>query len=98
TETSAMLSPTSFDNKFGRMLLTDDMRAKGESFAGKASNVALNVHCVPTVYDAVYMPGEESIVNLNGMDHVNTYNHLRTPLEREPKTADEKAAIKMAER
>lgn len=98
SETSAMLSPASFDGKFGRMLLTDDMRAKGESFAGKASNVALNVHCIPTVYDAVYMPGEETIVNLNGMDHVNTYNHLRTPLEREPKAADEKAAIKMAER
>lgn len=98
SETSAMLSPAAFDAKFGRMLLTDDMRSKGESFAGKASNVALNIHCIPTVYDSIYMPGEETIVNINGMDHVNTYNHLRTPLEREPKTADEKNAIKMAER
>ncbi len=98
SETSAMLSPAAFDAKFGRMLLTDDMRSKGESFAGKASNTALNVHCIPTVYDSIYMPGEETIINVNGMDHVNTYNHLRTPLEREPKAADEKAAIKMAER
>lgn len=98
TETGAMLSPASFDGKFGRMLLTDDMRAKGEAFNGKASATALNVHCIPTVYDAIYMPGEESIVNVNGMDHVNTYNHLRTPLEREPTTKDEKDAIKIAER
>lgn len=98
SETSAMLSPAAFDAKFGRMLLTDDMRSKGESFAGKASNVALNVHCIPTVYDSIYMPGEETIVNLNGMDHVNTYNHLRTPLEKEPKTADERNAVKTAER
>src|SRR5690606_38815652 len=95
---SAMLSPAAFDAKFGRMLLTDDMRSKGESFAGKASNVALNIHCIPTVYDSIYMPGEETLVNLNGMDHVNTYNHLRTPLEKEPKTADERNAVKMAER
>ena len=98
SETSAMLSPAAFDAKFGRMLLTDDMRSKGESFAGKASNVALNIHCIPTVYDSIYMPGEETLVNLNGMDHVNTYNHLRMPLEKEPKTADERNAVKMAER
>lgn len=98
SETSAMLSTAAFDGKFGRMLLTDDMRSKGESFAGKASNVALNVHCIPTVYDSIYMPGEETLVNINGMDHVNTYNHLRTPLEREPRNADERNAIKLAER
>ena len=79
------------------MLLTDDMRAKGESFNGKASAVALNVHCIPTVYDSIYMPGEEVIINVNGMNHVNTYNHNHTPIEKEPTTRDEKAAIKMAE-
>lgn len=98
TETSAMLTPTAFDNKFGRMLLTDQMRSAGDSFGGKPSNVALNVHCIPTVYDTVYMPGEESIVNLNGMDHVNTYNMLLTPLEKQPKTKDEKDAVLTAEK
>jgi len=98
TETSAMLTPAAFDAKFGRMLLTDEQRVQGESFAGKASNVALNVHCIPTVYNTIYMPGEGSILEVNGMDHVNTYNHLRTPLECEPTTADEKNAIKIAER
>ena len=97
-ETSAMLSVAAFDAKFGRVLLTDDMRSKGESFAGRASNVALNVHCIPTVYDSIYMPGDETILNVNGMDMVNTYNHMRTPLEKEPKSRDEKAAIEMAER
>lgn len=97
-ETGLRLSPTAFDNTYGRMLLTDDMRAAGESFNGKASNVALNVHCVPTVYDMIYMPGEDSLLQINGVDMVNTYNHFRTPLEKEPKTADEKAAVKMAQR
>jgi len=98
SELGSMLSPAAFDGKFGRMLLTDEMRSKGESFAGRASNVALNVHCIPTVYDSVYLPGEEVIVNLNGMDHVNTYNHLRTPLEIEPKNNDAKTAIAIAEK
>lgn len=98
TDTSSMLSPTAFDNKFGRMLLTDEMRSKGESFNGKPSNVALNVHCIPTVYDSIYIPGDEIIVNINGVDMVNTYNHLRTPIEKEPKTLDQRNAIKMAER
>ena len=98
SETSAHYSPAAFDAMFGRMLLTDDMRAQGESFNGKPSNVALNVHCIPTVYDSIYMPGDEIIVNVNGMDHVNTYNHNRTPIDREPKNTDERNAVKMAER
>lgn len=97
-DTNAMLTPAAFDMKFGRVLLTDDMRSKGEAFAGKASQVAMNIHCIPTVYDTIYMPGDESLLNINGMDCVNLYNHLRTPLEREPKTKDERNAIAMAER
>ena len=96
SDTGSMLSPAAFDSKFGRVLLTDEMRSKGESFAGRASSVALNVHCIPTVYDAVYLPGEEMICNLNGQDYVNTYNHLRTPLEIEPTTRDAREAIKLA--
>lgn len=96
TETSAMLSQAAFDAKFGRMLLTDEMRNSGDSFNGKASQVALNVHCIPTVFDTIYMPGEEQIMEVNGLDHVNLYNHMRTPLEKEPKARDEKAAVVMA--
>lgn len=98
SETSATISPAAFDAKFGRMLLTDEMRSAGESFNGKASNTALNVHCIPTVYDLVYLPGEDLIVNVDGMDCANTYNHLKTPIEAEPKTKDQKAAIRIAEK
>lgn len=93
-----MLTKVAFDGAFGRYLLSDEQRANGEAFAGRASDVALNLYEIPTVYDAMYMPGHETTATINGMSYVNTYNHLMVPLEAEPRTRDARQAIKMAEK
>ncbi len=98
TNSGEMVNKAGFDAEFGRKLISDDQRARGEAFAGRASDAALNLYEIPTVYDAMYMPGYETTAVINGLSYVNLYNHLMTPLESEPKTRDARQAIKMAEK
>lgn len=93
TATSEMLTPAAYDAAFGRHLLTDAMRKEGESFAGRASAVALNLYQMPVVYDTLYMPGYEEMVRVNGLLHVNTFNALSVPKDEPPRTADARAAV-----
>jgi hypothetical protein len=84
TQTGARIVRQAFDAKYGRMLLSDEMRDEGESFGGKASDIALNVHQIPTVYRCVYWPGYDQVINIDGLDCVNTFNNNLTPPSVEP--------------
>lgn len=92
------LAPRAFDSTYGRMLLSDEDRATGNSFNGKASDAALNLYEIPTVYAQMYLPGEEPIVNLNGQRYVNTYNTRTTPVPKTPNCADDFRAIETVEK
>lgn len=96
--TGKTLAPRSFDSTYGRELLTDEDRATGNAFNGKASDAALNLYEIPTVYAPMYLPGEEQLVTLSGLTYVNTYNDRSVPAPKTPTTADDFLAIKTVER
>ena len=98
TRTGARINKQAFDAKYGRMLLSDEMRAEGESFAGKASDIALNVHQIPTVYRSVYWPGYDQVINIDGLDCVNTFNIDLTPPSKKPDNAFEIDSLAKAKR
>ena len=88
-----LVNRNAFNDANGRHLLNDEAKAKGESFAGLASNMALNVHMIPTVYDSVYLPGNDRFLRIEGRDLVNVYDLGSVPAMREPETKDDFAAI-----
>lgn len=86
------MARTAFDSAYGRYLLSDEDRATGNAFVGRASDVALNIHEIPCVYDTVYLPGAERLLQVDGIKLVNKFNPNTVPREREPESeADEKA-------
>lgn len=94
TISGSLINKAAFDAKYGRHLITDEMKARGESFGGRPSDVALNIYEVPTVYDTMYLPGFDEIAEVNGVEFVNTFNPMRTPLDIEPTTRDAKDAVR----
>lgn len=98
TKTGARFSASAFDRTFGRELISEENRDKGESFAGKASDVALNIYRIPVAYDYLYYPGEGEFITVNDMRIVNTYNHLSVPLAQAPNDAASRAAVALFER
>lgn len=96
-DSAKILTKSSFDAAYGRFLLNDDAKAKGETFAGRASDAALNVHLIPVVYDAIYLPGGERFLRMGGHEMVNTFDPNSVPRSREPETRDDFSAIKLVE-
>lgn len=92
------LAAAVFDRTFGRELITQENRDAGEAFAGKASDVALNLYQVPVVYDYLYVPGAADFFELNGDPMVNTYNNHKIVAGRPPRSADDRRAIALLER
>lgn len=98
TITSRQLSGSAFDRTFGRELITDDNRDKGEAWAGKASDAALNLYCIPVVYDYLYFPGMDEFFEMDGNPIVNKWNKHKIPMGSAPKTNAEKKAVRIFER
>lgn len=92
------LAAAVFDRTFGRELITQENRDAGEAFAGKATDVALNLYQVPVVYDYLYVPGAADFFELNGDPMVNTYNNHKIVAGRPPRSADDRRAIALLER
>lgn len=88
-----LMNKQAFDMAHGRHILAPDAKAKGESFGGLASNVALNVHEIPTVYDSVYLPGNDRFLRIEGREVVNVYDYNTVPPMREPENEDDIAAV-----
>lgn len=92
------LNRANFDAAFGRFLLDDVKRAAGESFGGKASDVALHLHEIPQVYDYIYMPGEGQFITVNRSMCVNTFSPSSVPTSKQPSTPDDYQAIRVVEK
>lgn len=97
-ENGQRLTRQNFDSAFGRMLLDDIKRANGESFNGRASDVALNLHEIPQVYDYVYLPGDDRFVQINRSLYINTYNANSLPASKQPLSSDDYLAIHTVEK
>jgi len=69
-----------FDQSFGRYMLTKQDQLEGRSTPeNPASHVALHRYQIPTVYQKMYMPGEDDLFSINGVSYVNTYNENGVP-------------------
>lgn len=97
-QTGEKLGLKNFDAAYGDKLLTDQHRASGESFGGRASDVALNLHNIPKVYDFIYMPGEGRFMTVNRKLCVNTYDSSSVPAAKEPRSKDDHDAIAAVEK
>ena len=93
-----MLGGKAFDAEFGRELITEEMRLSGESFAGKASDFALNLYEIPVAYDLVYLPGESPIIEINGQNCVNSYLQSSVPASRPASSPQDYLAITRMEK
>lgn len=93
-----LLNRNAFNDANGRYLLNDEAKAKGESFAGLASNMALNVHEIPCVYDSVYLPGNDRFLRIEGRELINVYDQATVPAMTEPETRDDLEAVEAVKR
>jgi hypothetical protein len=74
------LDTQAFDQSFGRYMLTKQDQLEGRSSPeNPASHVALHRYQIPTVYQRMYMPGEDHLFSINGVTYVNTYNENGVP-------------------
>jgi hypothetical protein len=81
TKTRQMLTTRAFDQSFARYMMTKKDRLEGRSAPEHtASHVALNRYQIPVVANRMYLPGEEDIFTLNGLDFVNSYTDIGIPI------------------
>lgn len=74
------LSTKSFNDTFGRKLLTAQEKLEGKSVPEQPpSMVALNLYEIPVVHSRRYMPGEDDLFWMNGIRYVNTYDGRNVP-------------------
>lgn len=98
TITGRRVSAAAFDRTYNRELISKANRERGESFNGKASDAALNLYCIPTVYDYLYFPGADDFFALDGNPVVNTWNRNKIPGAHPPKSAADRKAVRMFEK
>lgn len=80
TKTHQSLARRSFDDTYGRYMMTKKDRLEGRSHPEHtASQVALHRYQIPTVANRMYLPNGKGIFSINGLDYVNSYNICGIP-------------------
>lgn len=98
SETGMRLTSGAFDSTYGRELISEKHRDNNEAFAGKASQVVLNLYRLPIVYDYLYYPGADEFLELSGLKMVNTYNNHLVPMAARTVSRADRDAIQAIER
>ncbi|HLP69140.1 MAG TPA: DUF5906 domain-containing protein, partial [Rhizobium sp.] len=89
------LDAEAFNAKHNRFMMTQKDRLEGRSAPEHtASQAALNLWEIETVYRRMYMPHEDRYFVYNGQRFVNFYTEIGVPDVPESLSSDEKAAIK----
>jgi hypothetical protein len=84
-----------FDAKHNRFMMTQKDRLEGRSSPEHtASQAALNLWEIETVYRRMYMPHEDEFFTYNGQRFVNFYSEVGVPDMPDELSGDEKLAIK----
>jgi hypothetical protein len=95
TESRVELSHKAFDAKHNRFMMTQKDRLEGRSSPEHtASQAALNLWEIETVYRRMYMPHEDEFFFYNGQRFVNFYSEVGVPDMPDEYSGDEKLAIK----
>lgn len=88
------LDREAFDAQFNRYMMTQKDRLEGRSSPEhSASQAALNMWEIETVYRRMYMPHEEEFFTYNGQRFVNFYSDAGIPDMPDELSADEQRAI-----
>jgi hypothetical protein len=94
-ESRVELSQKAFDAKHNRFMMTQKDRLEGRSFPEhSASQAALNLWEIETVYRRMYMPHEDEFFTYNGQRFVNFYSEIGVPDMPDELSNDERLAIK----
>jgi hypothetical protein len=89
------LDAEAFNAKHNRFMMTQKDRLEGRSAPEHtASQAALNLWEIETVYRRMYMPHEDQFFTYNGQRFVNFYTEIGVPDVPESLDSDEKRAIK----
>jgi hypothetical protein len=94
-ESRVELSQKAFDAKHNRFMMTQKDRLEGRSSPEhSASQAALNLWEIETVYRRMYMPHEDEFFTYNGQRFVNFYSEAGVPDMPDELNKDERQAIK----
>ena len=94
--TRQVLTAKAFDMSFGRYMMTKKDRLEGRSTPEhSASSAAVNRYQIPTVANRMYLPMDDEIFTVAGLDYVNSYTDANQPETPERLT---KTGRKMANR
>lgn len=97
-ENKQELTERGFNAKFDRECISPEDRALGvASPDAHASQKALNVYNIPTVYSTVYLPGYPRILDVLGRTRANTYDETSIPVSKEAREPEEFEAIRLVE-
>lgn len=98
TDNRTELSHKAFDARHNRYMMTQKDRLEGRSSPEHtASQAALNLWEIETVYRRMYMPHEDQFFTYNGQRFVNFYSEIGVPDVPERLSAAEKHAIKIVQ-
>lgn len=98
-DTKSKVSERGFNAQYDRLVLTDEDKLLGNaSPATRASTLALNVYDIPAIDHTVYLPGMDSVLDMDGKKVVNLFDESSIPPAKMPETAEEKRAVKIVER
>jgi hypothetical protein len=94
-ESRVELTHKAFDAKLNRFMMTQKDRLEGRSSPEHtASQAALNLWEIETVYRRMYMPHEDEFFFYNGQRFVNFYSEVGVPDMPDELSNDERLAIK----
>lgn len=95
SESRVELSHKAFDAKHNRYMMTQKDRLEGRSYPeSTASQAALNLWEIETVYRRMYMPHEDEFFFYNGQRFVNFYSEVGVPDMPDKLNENERMAIK----
>lgn len=95
TDSRVELTHKAFDAKHNRFMMTQKDRLEGRaSPEHTASQAALNMWEIETVYRRMYMPHEDQFFTYNGQRFVNFYSEIGVPDVPDELDVDERQAVK----
>lgn len=80
SRTGELVTPSAFNTAYSRFMLTKQDVLEGRSVPERLPvHVATNVHQIPVLSAKRYMPGQDSVFTMDGVQYANTYSERNVP-------------------